>query len=140
MTFPFVGTKDLYIFLIIKTNTMKTYILSIITFMLLSITTPPLFAESNKIVTDTITIKGNCGDCKERIEEAAYVKGVKTAEWDKTTKILTVVYNSEKTNLDKITLAIAKIGHDSKLHTASDKVYKKLPGCCAYRTSTCAHD
>lgn len=116
---------------------MKTFILNLIVVMLISFTT---IAQNNKIKTDTITIKGNCGQCKERIEEAAFIKGVKTAEWNKTTKILTVVFNTDKTSLDKIADAIAKAGHDSQLHTTADKAYKTLPSCCAYRTGVCEHD
>lgn len=119
---------------------MKTFILSIITFILLNISSTQIFAQNNKIVTDTITIKGNCGECKTRIEEAAYIKGVKAAEWNKKTKILTVVYNSDKTTMDKIAASIALAGHDSKGHIASDKSYKSLPSCCAYRTGSCSHD
>lgn len=96
-------------------------------------------AAQTKIQTDTLTVYGNCGQCKTRIEEAAYVKGVKTVEWNKKTKLLTVVYNSDKTGLDKVAAAIAKAGHDSRLQTAAEKAYKSLPGCCAYRTGVC-HD
>lgn len=119
---------------------MKQIIISIILFMMFSFIQTNIFAQS-KTKTDTVTVNGNCGQCKSRIEEAAsYVKGVKQAEWNKKTKILTIVYNPEKTDMDKITLAIAKAGHDSKNHIATDKEYKKLPHCCAYRTGTCNHD
>jgi copper chaperone CopZ len=132
--------RELLIYLLLinsKINTMKIFLLNLIVVMLMSFTA---ISQNNKIKTDTITIKGNCGQCKERIEEAAYIKGVKTAEWNKTNKILTVVYNTDKTSLDKIADAIAKAGHDSQHHVASDKAYKTLPSCCAYRTGTCDHD
>jgi mercuric ion binding protein len=98
------------------------------------------FAQSKNIKTDTLTIRGNCGQCKTRIEEAAYVKGVKQAEWNKKTHVLTVTFVDSKTDLTKIAEAIAKAGHDSRLKIADDKNYKKLPGCCAYRTGVCDHD
>ena len=119
---------------------MKQLTISIILIMMFSIINKPGVAQANTVKTDTLTVSGNCGQCKERIEEAAYVKGVKKAEWNKETKVLTVVYNSEKTSLDKITAAIAKAGHDSKDHKASDKDYKKLPECCAFRSGTCHHE
>ena len=97
-------------------------------------------SAQSKMKTDTLTVFGNCGQCKERIEEASYVKGVKHAEWNKKTKILTVLYNPKKTNLEKIELSIAKAGHDSNIKKASESDYKKLPSCCAYRTGTCDHD
>lgn len=98
------------------------------------------FAQSKNIKTDTLTIRGNCGQCKARIEEAAYVKGVKQAEWNKKTQVLTVTYVDSKTNINQIAEAIAKAGHDSRLKIADDKNYKKLPDCCAYRTGVCHHD
>lgn len=98
------------------------------------------FAQGKTIKTDTITIRGNCGQCKTRIEEAAYVKGVKNAEWNKKTQLLTVTYSTSKTNINKIATAIAKAGHDSRLSIAEEKIYKKLPSCCAYRTGVCEHE
>ena len=98
-----------------------------------------VFAQSNT-KTDTITVHGNCGQCKERIEEAAYIKGVKSAVWDKQTKVLTIKYVSSKTSLDKISQSIAKVGHDNTLHNSTDKDYKKIPECCAYRSGSCDHD
>lgn len=95
---------------------------------------------STTIKTDTITISGNCSQCKTRIEEAAYVKGVKKASWDKKTKLLTVTYSTSKANLNTIANAIAKAGHDSRLAIASDKDYKKIPDCCAYRNGVCHHE
>ncbi|MBL7766330.1 MAG: heavy-metal-associated domain-containing protein [Chitinophagaceae bacterium] len=94
----------------------------------------------SKTATDTFTVYGNCGQCKTRIEEAAYIKGVKSAVWDKKTKVLTVVYLTDKVSLSRISLAIADAGHDTKEQKASDKSYAKLPSCCAYRNGTCDHD
>lgn len=118
---------------------MKQITISILFIMVLSIINNTIFAQGN-MKTDTVTVSGNCGQCKERIEEAAYQKGVKSAEWNKKTKVLTVVYNPEKTDMEKITVAVAKAGHDSKGHTATDKDYKKLPECCAYRSGACHHE
>lgn len=122
----------------IKINNMKTIKIFSILFLFLTGMNQQLFAQG-KISTDTLTVKGNCGQCKDRIEEAAYIKGVKNAEWNKATKVLTVVYNADKTSLDQIAGAIAKAGHDNRLHLSTDKEYKKLPGCCAYRSGKC-HD
>jgi periplasmic mercuric ion binding protein len=97
-------------------------------------------AQSKNMKTDTLTIFGNCGQCKTRIQDAAYIKGVKQANWDKKTKILTLIYNTQKTNMAAIETSIAKAGHDSYHTKASVKNYNKLPGCCAYRTGTCNHE
>ena len=118
---------------------MKHILLTCSLLLVFTLTQTTLSAHT-KTVTDTVTISGNCGQCKDRIEEAAYIKGVKTAKWDKTSKILTVTYNNEKTSLDKIELAIADAGHDTRNHKSTDKAYKKLPSCCAYRTPGGDHE
>lgn len=82
---------------------------------------------------ESFKVSGKCGMCETRIEKAALsVKGVESAEWDKKTSNLSVEYNAEKANKDKIQKAIAKAGHDTELYTANDKVYEKLPECCKY--------
>ncbi|MEZ5047912.1 MAG: heavy-metal-associated domain-containing protein [Chitinophagaceae bacterium] len=119
---------------------MKNTITCLLILIFSIISKQSLHAQSSAIITDTVTIKGNCGQCKERIEEAAYIKGVKEAIWDKKTKILTVTYKSNKTTLEAICKAIENVGHDSRFGQASDAEYKKLPACCAYRTGTCSHE
>lgn len=94
----------------------------------------------NKITTDTLTVNGCCKSCKNRIEEAAFISGVKDAVWNKTTHILTLTFNTQKTSIDKISQALANSGHDNRLHTATEKAYKNLPSCCAYRNGKCEHD
>ncbi|MCB9064457.1 MAG: cation transporter [Chitinophagales bacterium] len=93
--------------------------------------------EKTDVVTETYMVSGNCGECKSRIEKAAYVKGVKRADWNKETKKLTVTYKSSKTSGDEILKSIADAGYDSEKVTASDDAYAKLPACCNYRTGTC---
>ena len=112
----------------------------IILFTILFATHLNVFAKSNT-KTETITVSGNCGQCKDRIEEAAYtIKGVKSAKWNKKTHELVVVYNTTKTSIDKISAAIAISGHDANGVKATDAVYKTLPACCAYREGKCSHE
>jgi periplasmic mercuric ion binding protein len=102
-----------------------------------------LFTVSAKytIKTDTITVGGNCGQCKERIEEAAYtVKGVKSAKWNKKTHQLIVVYTAPKATIGKITNAVVNSGHDANGVKTTDAIYKTLPACCAYRDGKCSHE
>ena len=56
--------------------------------------------------------------------------------------MIEVSYNPEKSELHSIHLAIAKVGHDTKLHKADNNVYDKLPGCCKFErmTSTSSDD
>jgi mercuric ion binding protein len=108
---------------------MKTRILSFV--MVLGMSTISLLAQTVK--TEKIEVAGNCGMCETRIEKAAKsVEGVTSADWDKESKMLEVTFDSEKSDLHKIHLAVAEVGHDTKMHKASDEVYDALPGCCKY--------
>jgi mercuric ion binding protein len=90
-------------------------------------------AQEKKIITKEIQVEGVCNMCKSRIENAALIKGVKMAEWDKTSGILTVVYQNHKTSDSTICASIAKAGHDNALIKADSTSYGELPGCCSYR-------
>ena len=82
----------------------------------------------------SVRVSGNCEMCKERIEKIAKsIEGISSAEWSITTKLLTVNFDENKTNSDKIQRAIANAGHDTEKFKAPDEVYKKLPECCLYR-------
>ena len=82
--------------------------------------------------TDTFKVYGNCEMCKARIEKAAKIDGVKKADWNVDTKMLTVTYNADKLKREDIEKSIAAVGHDTVNMTAETSVYKKLPGCCKY--------
>jgi copper chaperone CopZ len=103
--------------------------------------TGALFSQDIAKKTETAEFKvyGLCGSCKERIENASLIKGVKKVEWNKETEILKVIYNPQKVKIEDIHKAIASVGHDTDLVKADDKVYKKLPKCCAYRDSKEKH-
>ncbi|MEM7103717.1 MAG: heavy-metal-associated domain-containing protein [Bacteroidota bacterium] len=89
--------------------------------------------ESPKLIeTAEFRVEGVCNMCTKRIENAALVKGVKLAEWDKKTKILKVIFNNKKTDLKTIHKAVADAGHQTSDLPPSLKAYEKLPGCCAY--------
>ena len=94
----------------------------------------PLALSAQKNKKTTFEVSGNCEMCKKRIEKAALnVKGLKVANWDISSNILSVVYNSEKVNLQEIQTAIAKVGHDTPLEKAPDENYDELPMCCLYK-------
>ncbi len=77
-------------------------------------------------------VSGNCEMCEARIEKAALgVPGVKTAEWNKTSKLLKVTFNGDVKKKD-IEKAIAAAGHDTPDFKADSKSYNALPGCCKY--------
>lgn len=85
-------------------------------------------------------VSGACSMCKDRIEKAASIKGVRTAIWDEATKMLTLQYNPQKVSIEKIEDRIVAAGHDLDDRKAADVVYNKLPGCCLYRTSDTGTD
>ena len=90
-----------------------------------------LFATDGKIDTIKIKTSSQCDECKETIEEAlAFEKGVKTADLDVETRIVTVTYKKSKTSPEKIRKAISKVGYDADDVAADPKAYSKLDACC----------
>ena len=114
---------------------MKQLIFLIIIFLAASTLS---FGQSD-IKTETFKVEGNCTMCKKRIEDAAYIKGVKRADWNKETQELTVIYRSSKTTAEAIHRHIAKAGHSTSKVAAAEEDYEKLPNCCHYKTNSCEH-
>jgi len=118
-------------------KTFKTLIVAIIAFF--------AFREANAqrdksqstlcIKTENIKVLGTCSMDKRRIENAAYsIEGVKSAEWNEYTQILTLKYNVfKKEAADNLQKKIASVGNDTEKYKADDAVYQKLPDCCHYR-------
>jgi outer membrane receptor for ferrienterochelin and colicins len=110
-----------------------TYLLCLF-FLLPGITS---YTQNTKPETvNTIThfkVFGACEQCKDRIEKAAKIKGVKSVEWDVDTKQLSLVYNASVVTLEKIQNRIVAVGHDLENKKARDLVYTQLPACCHYR-------
>ena len=99
-----------------------------------------IFAQNNKDIAEaSFKVEGNCDMCKKRIESAAYIKGVKRAEWNKETQQINVVYRPSKTNKEEIQKSIAKAGHSTEKVQATEEDYKNLPECCQYKTNSCEH-
>lgn len=85
-------------------------------------------AQIEKVEIQTSAI---CGMCKNTIEEdLAFEKGVKSSDLDLETKILTVEYNANKTDADKIRTRITKVGYNADSLQRNLKAYDKLPDCC----------
>ena len=96
-------------------------------------------SEKKKVETKTVHVSGVCDDCKERIENAAYIPGVKRADWNKDKQQLTVSFKTDKVSLEQIEQSIANVGHDAGEIHATDSAYKKLPSCCAYKDEASTH-
>lgn len=91
-------------------------------------------AKNTKASGPSFKVMGECDMCKSRIEKAALsVTGVKSATWNKETKMLQVDLK-EGTNIEDVQKAVANVGHDTEKFKADDKTYKSLPGCCKYRS------
>lgn len=84
--------------------------------------------------TATFKVSGNCNSCKKTITKAANtVNGVQSSNWDKNTKIATVVYDDATAKLPDIKQAIVNAGYDVENIKATDEAYNKLHSCCKYR-------
>ncbi|MBK7433771.1 MAG: TonB-dependent receptor [Chitinophagaceae bacterium] len=114
---------------------MKTITGSLIIAFLLSGTS--IFSQVTQPVgKDTLvsfTVYGACVQCKDRIEKAAKIKGVRSAYWDENTKLLSLLLSPAMADLNKIKNRIAAVGHDLEDRKAPDAVYNALPACCLYR-------
>jgi copper chaperone CopZ len=82
--------------------------------------------------TDTVKIFGNCGMCESKIEKAGNQKDIASVDWNKDSKMATLIYDSKITNKDEILKRIALVGYDSEQFHAEDTAYSNLPGCCQY--------
>ncbi len=104
-------------------------------FFLFSLMVSTSFAQDDdKWTTVSIEVDGVCGMCKDRIEGALDVKGIKHAEWSNATKMCEIVYRKDVITEKEVNQLIADIGHDTKTVKATDEVYSKLHGCCKYRS------
>jgi outer membrane receptor for ferrienterochelin and colicin len=106
--------------------------------LLISLLTIASFVQSQEIsiintTTAALKIFGACDQCKNRIELALKMKGIKVALWDIDSKMLHLVYDSTEISLSKIENKILSIGHDLINRKAKDIIYKELPACCHYR-------
>jgi copper chaperone CopZ len=92
-----------------------------------------LTSKAQQENTAEIKIKTSaiCDMCKETIENAlSFEKGIKNANLDVASKVVTVTYNPKKITAEKIKLAIANAGYDADDLLANEKAYKKLDDCC----------
>ncbi len=95
--------------------------------------------EKQEIDTVSFKVAGVCEMCKDRIENAALVKGVKFAEWNKDSKDLVVIYKTDKTTEEDLHKAVTEYGHDTEKLKSKKEAYDKLPFCCAYRDGVETH-
>ena len=120
---------------------MKNITIGIFTILGIIIFTHPVHAQkaNKKIQTETFLVEGVCNMCKKRIEKAALKSGVMSADWNKDTKVLTIIHKPKKVSLMQVKEALANAGHDMEDLKSTDEAYAKLPDCCAYRDGVETH-
>lgn len=114
----------------IMKNTIKTLMLLLVAAVSISFTYSPQKANT----TVNFKVYGSCEMCKERIEIALDVPGVKKAVWDVSSQMVTVTYNSKKLEVKQLYNLVAIAGHDTEIVKASEQAYADLPECCQYRS------
>jgi len=108
---------------------MKTYILSCITFFSLSNVS---FAQQKAIQKAVIQVPGVKADvCKSSIENfLVHEYGVSSVRADYHRHTVTVVWYTDRTNIENIKTALANMGYDADNVTAEPDAYKRLrPDC-----------
>lgn len=89
-------------------------------------------AQAKDIQKDSVKVSGKCGMCQKRIISAAIGKGVRNVQWDKNTKMLSVIYDADKTSMSEIEQRISKVGHDTENYKSDVASYENLHSCCKY--------
>ena len=93
--------------------------------------TDSLTYTKDSMAVANIKTSAVCDMCKETIEKAmAYEKGVKKSDLNVESKILMVTFDPKKTSLEKIRIAITKVGYDADGLAADKNAYDNLNPCC----------
>lgn len=72
-----------------------------------------------------------CETCGEKFNKTLLrEKGVQMVALDEKAMTIKVIFNSKKTNLETIKLAIAKLGYDADDVKADPIAYESLDNCC----------
>ncbi len=96
-------------------------------------TTQQSLDDAKEETVVSFRVYGNCGMCKRRMETAALsLDGVRSADWDDETGMMTVRYTGDQVDSEAVQKAIAKVGHDTEKFRAEDAVYAALHTCCQY--------
>ncbi len=107
----------------------KIKLVALLVVMIFSITS---YGKIKNLKTETYKVFGNCGTCKKKIEKAVSLNKDAKGLWNKDTKMLTLTYDSKKTNADEVLKRIADAGYDNDKFIANNAVYNTLDACCQY--------
>ena len=88
--------------------------------------------NNKKIETSKIQTSAICDMCEDLIvqQKLAFEKGVKYAEMDLKTGVLTVNYRKDKTSIDHIRSLISALGYSADSVKADSLAYENLHFCC----------
>ena len=90
-------------------------------------------APTEGTVEAELYVYGKCSMCRKRIEKVALsIPGVISAQWSKDDKILRTRIDPKVVSNEKISKAVAGVGHRTELDEAPEEVYNDLPACCKY--------
>ena len=116
---------------------MKKIVIALMAMVALSIgakaqqVTDSLTYTKDSMAVANIKTSAVCDMCKETLEKAmAYEKGVKKSDLNVESKIFTVTFDPKKTSLEKIRIAITKVGYDADGLAADKNAYDNLNPCC----------
>ncbi len=94
----------------------------------------PLSGQADHV---ELSVSGACGMCTANIEAASNsVKGVRSASYNLETQMLHVDVKPSVFSLEVLAKAIADVGYDNELFSASLTDYNNLALCCQYRDET----
>jgi copper chaperone CopZ len=99
--------------------------------IMIAFMTQTTFAQSSGKQFIEIKTSAQCGTCKAAIETAVTnIEGVKSADLDLDTKVVSVKFDAEKTNAEAIKTAITKVGYTADEVPADKVAYDNLHPCC----------
>ena len=100
-------------------------------FFLLSTLFITFSLQAQKTQTVEIKTSAECGSCKDRMEgKLNYVDGIRFAELNVETKVLSVKFQASKITLEEIKKIISELGYDADDIKANPEAVEKLPACC----------
>lgn len=87
--------------------------------------------DKKKVEEVQIKTSAVCEMCEKTIEDALlYTKGVKSASLDVPSAVVTVTYRADKTDLEKIKLAINEVGYTADGQKPTKEAFDALHECC----------
>jgi mercuric ion binding protein len=112
---------------------MKTLFLAILA---LSVISTSSFAQQKAAIKAVIKTPGvQCEACKTRIENhLIHEDGIASVRADYRKHTVTVVWYTDRTNIENIKTALANMGYDADDVTAEPDAYKRLPVTCQHMT------